>query len=841
MIKKKLIQYPNLVKEWDGKKNIEVDINKITYGVQRKFWWICKKNKSHSWQASANNRTTKGSGCPFCSNQRVHKENNLKYLYPKVANEWDIKKNNDLKPENIKAKTQMKYWWRCKYGHSWKTQVYLRTIKKTNCPYCVNQKVSDTNNLAFQFPKISKEFDLKKNKYKSPSSIISKSNKKYWWICKKNHSYLTSPGGRIQGRGCPYCAGKKVDQSNSLRKRFPNISKEWNYKKNGMLQPDKVTAGSKKSIWWICRKGHEWKTSVASRTGASKTGCPYCSNRKVDEYNNLLNNFPKIASEWHPNKNGKITPKEIVYGSNKNVWWICQNGHEWKAQVNSRTGLKGTGCPRCSKRISSFEIRILSELESFFSNIKPIYKLKGTEIDLLLKDHNIGIEYDGWYFHKNRIQKDKVKNEFLKKNNIDLIRIREAPLKKISNKDIIIKQNELKKSDLNKLLNAILNISQIKDKKITKYLTKKSFQQEKKYRKYLSFYPAPIPQKSLSESHAYLVKEWDFKKNFPLKPKNFYTNSGTKVWWKCNNGHSWKIRIANRTGKGNTGCPYCSGKIINADNNLEKLFPIVAQEFHKNKNGGLKPKNLSPGSHKKYWWKCNKGHEWKAIIKSRTEQKTGCPYCSGHLATKDTNLKKLHPKIVKEWDFIKNGKLDPSKLRPSSNLKVWWKCNKGHSWYTRISGRTLKKTGCIYCANIKVSNTNNLLVVSPKLALEWHPTKNKPLEPKDIIAKTGKKYWWKCKNGHEWQNSPANRFSRGCPFCGKHYVTYEKSLKYKYPELAKEWHPNKNKAITPDKIHANSNKKVWWKCKKGHEFSAVVSNRHQRNKISKCKFCKSLN
>ncbi len=34
-----------------------------------------------------------------------------------------------------------------------------------------------------------------------------------------------------------------------------------------------------------------------------KTGCPFCSNRRVSQTNNLLLNNPKLASEWHPTKN----------------------------------------------------------------------------------------------------------------------------------------------------------------------------------------------------------------------------------------------------------------------------------------------------------------------------------------------------------------------------------------------------------------------------------------------------------------------------------------------------------------------------------------------------------
>ena len=620
---------------------------------------------------------------------------------------------------------------------------------------------------------------------------------------------------------------------------YQDIAREWNYQKNN-IDINTISYGSTRNIWWKCLKGHEWKAHPYSRI-VKNSNCPYCSNRRVNSENSLKELFPLISKEWHPIKNGKLKPDNIVAGSNKRVWWQCKNGHEWKTNPAARTKKKGTGCPRCSKRISSFELRLLSELGGILKNVTPTYKYKGVEIDLYLKDQKIGIEYDGWYYHKQRYKQDKAKNNFLKKNKIYLIRFREKPLNKISFQDILIKQNKLTKNDLNQVLKKIIKISNLKNDNFLQYLSKKSFQFQKEYQKYLSFYPSPIPQNSLKQSHPKLIEDWDYKKNYPLKPENFYTNSSTPVWWKCKKGHSWKRRIANRTLKKlATGCPFCAGKRVSNTNSLISLFPKIAKEFNYEKNKNFSPENLISGSHLKIWWICKKGHEWKAEVRSRTRLKTNCPYCSGSLATKENNLAVLFPKLVKnEWCFKRNKKILPSNVTPQSNKKYWWKCKFGHTWKAGVHNRTERKSGCVYCANLKVSNTNNLKVVSPKIASEWHPTKNYPIKPSQIIAKTGKRYWWKCKHGHEWQNSPANRFTRGCPYCGKHFVTIEKSLKYKYPELAKEWHPKKNIGIAPDKIHANSNKKVWWRCKYGHEFLAVIANRHQRNKISKCLQCKS--
>ena len=121
--------------------------------------------------------------------------------------------------------------------------------------------------------------------------------------------------------------------------------KEWNYEKNKNLQPNKIFASSNKKIWWICSNGHEWKATINSRN--SGNGCPYCSNRKVlTGYNDLTSKYPNIAREWNYEKNKDLQPENVPYGSGKEVWWICQNGHEWKDRIVDRIK-RNTSCPYC--------------------------------------------------------------------------------------------------------------------------------------------------------------------------------------------------------------------------------------------------------------------------------------------------------------------------------------------------------------------------------------------------------------------------------------------------------------------------------------------------------------
>ncbi len=132
--------------------------------------------------------------------------------------------------------------------------------------------------LSKQFPHIAKQWHSKKNGSLSPTSVTPFSGKKVWWQCEKGHEWQTSVTNRTnRGSGCPYCAGRKAGSDNNLLAVNPELARQWHPKKNGELKPDGVTAGSKKAVWWLCGKGHEWKTQIGHRSRGS--GCPYCAKR----------------------------------------------------------------------------------------------------------------------------------------------------------------------------------------------------------------------------------------------------------------------------------------------------------------------------------------------------------------------------------------------------------------------------------------------------------------------------------------------------------------------------------------------------------------------------------
>ena len=196
--------------------------------------------------------------------------------------------------------------------------------------------------------------------------------------------------------------------------------------------------------------------------------------------------------------------------------------------------------------------------------------------------------------------------------------------------------------------------------------------------------------------------------------------------------------------------------------NLELENPKLAKEWHPNKNGKLTPRDFVKSSRQKVWWKCSKGHEWQAMIVGR-DKGNNCPYCGGQLPSKENNFKKSNPKLSKEWH--PRNKLTPSEVTPCSQIKVWWICSKGHEWESSINTRS-RGYGCPYCSGHKASKDNCLETIAPKLAKEWHPTKNGGITPRDVTKGSMKKVWWKCSKGHEWQATVNNRYhGTGCKMC----------------------------------------------------------------------------
>ena len=276
---------------------------------------------------------------------------------PQLFGEWDSEANKDISLENVGFGSKKKAWWLCKEGHRWQAEIGSRTreVDKRNCPICANKRVlAGYNDLASTNKDVLLRWDYERNTDVSPTEVTQFSKRVVWWKCEKGHSWQQAVQvitlSQSVRSGCPYCYGKRVEKGfNDLLFLAPDVAKEWCYELNG-IKPDEITAGSKKSVWWQCEKGHTWKAAPFSRTGANKrTKCPFCSGLKVwVGFNDLETVNPQLADEWCDELNGDLKPTMVSKGSHKKVWWKCSQGHVWDAFIYSRAKENGTGCPVCA-------------------------------------------------------------------------------------------------------------------------------------------------------------------------------------------------------------------------------------------------------------------------------------------------------------------------------------------------------------------------------------------------------------------------------------------------------------------------------------------------------------
>lgn len=331
-----------------------------------------------------------------------------------------------------------------------------------------------------------------KNGTVTPRDLSYGSKRKVWWHCERGHEWQAIVYTRTDGSGCPYCAGKLAWPGESdLATQRPDLAAQWHPVKNGGMTPDRVLPGSHYKAWWVCDKGHEWQAVVKSRVGGC--GCPVCANRSLNAgENDLAATHPELAQQWDQARNGGLTPRDVVSGSRRKVWWKCARGHTWQAMVTSRAG--GAGCPVCAGKI------------------------------------------------------------------------------------VLPGENDL-----------------------------------------ASRFPK-------------IAAQWHPRKNGRQTPDRISPYSNRKVWWICELGHEYQAMVTARTSNG-SGCPYCAGrKVLPGFNDLATLEPLVAKQWHSVLNGALTPEMVTVGSHKKVWWQCPEGHVWKAVIHSRAgPRKCGCPVCAGKI------------------------------------------------------------------------------------------------------------------------------------------------------------------------------------------------------------------
>jgi hypothetical protein len=729
---KKRVRVPDVERfrvRWAADLNTGVAAGSVSVGSRKLFWWRCQDDPQHVWQSCPKHLARR---CPICRPSKPRHEDSLAARFPHIACELDADETNQPTAEELYPQSNKILAWLCPNGHKYSAKVVARTKEKLQCPECVRLG-------------------------------------------------LVSPSSRR----------RSVSLKFNLLTEYPHIAKELHPSLNGTVSATDIPVETSQRMHWICPRdsSHTWIEPVRTRTRFG-TQCPECvrlgvvshkprrrtvSRRRVWQTATLLTEFPGIAKELHPTLNGTVTAEQLAPGSGKRVYWVCSRNplHVWPTSVANRT-VRGSNCPYCFNQTSKNELRIYAEMKAVFSDVQHRSRSEGAELDVWIESLRVGIEYDGSYWHSKKIDRDAAKQRHFCEKEIYLIRVREHPLAIETPLDLSVR-GEICKQHVDSILGLIREATtptQCQIEAIDRYTAGSSLWDEEGYQSLLLGRNRPPHERSLA-AIPNAAKTWDLRKNAPLTPADVWAGSNDYAWFACEVCEkSFEAKILKRVSAAHAGkCRRCV-TMLKGSQRLAEIRPALFAQLAPGLNPGIDLPELRCRSNRVVWWRCpkNQKHLWQASVAHRFEG-TKCPFCSNKIIDSENSLLARRPQLARRWDRKKNGELTPNQVAPRSGKTVWWTCprNRQHSFEASICNMVRNPNACPYCNGKKVNETNSLEALFPKIAAEWHPTKNKPLMPSEVATQSGKKVWWRCgKNPrHAWQMTVQRRVVRGagCPKC----------------------------------------------------------------------------
>ncbi|MEV0299237.1 zinc-ribbon domain-containing protein [Nocardia sp. NPDC050710] len=354
---------------------------------------------------------------------------------PDIARDWHPDRN-DLTPDKVSPGSDKKVWWRCPQGHEYENTISKRTINGRGCAVCTGQAVlNGYNDLATLNPILAGEWHPDLNGELMAADVTAGTGRLIWWLGKCGHPFTATVDQRRRGNGCAVCAGHQVLPGvNDLATTHPAVAAEWHPHLNSPLDPNTVTAGSELKVSWLGSCGHTFKATINSRA-LGGNGCGVCHGTQIVKgINDLATNAPDVAAEWHPNLNEK-NATEVYCASQAYAWWQCNSGHEWRAIIRTRSVHPRTGCPKCSA--SGPEKELLAALQTNFDEVEHDARLsvrwgafKSSRVDIRVHvdGADVLVEYDGAYWHRNKIDNDTAKTLALLRAGYRVVRVREGDL-----------------------------------------------------------------------------------------------------------------------------------------------------------------------------------------------------------------------------------------------------------------------------------------------------------------------------------------------------------------------------------------------------------------------------
>ena len=572
--KKYISDIPELMKEWDWEANVDLAPNNLTSSSQAVVQWKCQKC-GYKWKTKICNRVHLRTGCPACAGSvLLVGKNDLATKFPELITEWNYEKNIDRTPQNTRPGTHQKVWWKCsKCGYEWLASPNNRTNHNSKCPNCTRgasilKRISNEDKqkqitLATEFPEIAKEWHPTKNENLKPHDFKSRSSKKVWWLCSVcRNIWQATIGSRTKGGGCPHCNHLYKTSFPEqaffyyVSKLYPDAINSYKAPFLGKMELDIYIPSLK---WAIEYDGAQWHKKDKLKHEQEKY--KRCSKNGIKLFR-IREKMADLGSDIADDQIGiiKLNDKENLEETIK----YCIK------QLNFSHKPISINLKRDEQKIrESYRGKIKKSLSVLYPNlVKEWHPTKNG----LLKPENFyaGSGYLAWW------QCSKCGYEWQ-------TTIKQRTGKKshncpqCSHQTIVAGKNDLatthpqlaaewhptKNGDI--IPNSIISAM---GKKFWWKCSKcgHEWQATITHRKF-SKSGCPLCANKvlvsglndLKTKAPNIAKEWDYKKNAPLKPDEVHAGSNKKVWWICSVcGKSWQAAINSRVHYNHDGCRSCN-------------------------------------------------------------------------------------------------------------------------------------------------------------------------------------------------------------------------------------------------------------------------------------------
>lgn len=280
---------------------------------------------------------------------------------------------------------------------------------------------------------------------------------------------------------------------------------------------------------------------------------------------------------------------------------------------------------------------------------------------------------------------------------------------------------------------------------------------------------------SLLTINPILAKEWHPTKN-SFTPDMVAPSSGKKAWWRCSNGHEWIAQISSRAQ--GVGCDQCNPKVsvleVRIYSEIKGLFKdAVAQKKIYGKECDIWIPSLNLGIEVDGWY-------WHQNSLTKEEDKNLCIENSGAqlIRVRQEGLMKIRPHDIFHSRMDHPKKIVNDLISAICNLRPdihqLQDCLKYQSNPQYCNEQLFNIMSVNLCAP---EPGQSLADLYPEVASQWHPTKNGSMLPSQIKPSNTRKFWWICKNKHEWLAPIYSRTNgNGCPYCSGHKVCLDNCL-----------------------------------------------------------------